>query len=320
MKDFNHTVQLCGFTSERISEYVHKISHTTEEEEYIMKYLNANPNIAGLCQVPLHCVFVCALVIDMHACAESAEAPTVNTTTGLYVQATVQTASKLHPRLKYSKKVTDLGNLFDTIEGPLIKHADLARHGILSSPPKFVFYKDDLNKFDFDSTDINCGFLEEAQTQDARFKGATQSCWTFTHTTMQEFFAALALLRSDNSVWEHFEKSPFVEKLKTTTMFLGGLLGDTSHRYYVERLLSRGAKLDSQQLTKKLAQLLVVTTLLTKLLNDDTMIIATVFETQNSDMVKVVPTEIRSSNMTVMDMLALVWLLKNEDYHITSLR
>ena len=320
VKAFNHSVQLRGFTSEMVSKYVHKNAYTKEEEEFIMKQLDASPSMAGLCQVPLQCAFVCASLTDMYTCAENAEAPAVNTTTDLYVQSTVQTASKLHPHLKYSKEATDLDDLFDIIEAPLRKHADLARSSIMSSPPKFIFYKDDLDKFDFDETDRNCGFLVELRTPDPRFKRVTRSCWAFSHTTTQEFFAAVGMLRSDDSVWECLRNKPLVEQLKTMVMFMGGLLGDTGHSYYVEHLVSSDATRDSQRLTTRLTEMLIQTRILTQMMDDDAMMIATVFETQNPDMVQIVPTEIKSSNMSMMDMHALVWLLENENGHITSLR
>ena len=320
VKAFNHSVQLCGFTSEMVSKYVHKNAHTKEEEEFIMKHLDASPSMAGLCQVPLLCAFVCVSLTDKYTCAENAEAPAVNTTTDLYVQSTVQTASKLHPHLKYSKEATDLDDLFDIIEAPLRKHADLARYSVMSSPPKFIFYKDDLDKFDFDETDRNCGFLVEMRTQDPRFKRVTRSYWAFSHTTMQEFFAAVGMLRSDDSVWECLSNKTRVEQLKTMVMFMGGLLGDTGHSYYVEHLVSSDATRDSQKLTTRLTEMLIQTRILTQMMDDDAMMIATVFETQNPDMVQIVPTEIKSSNMSMMDMHALVWVLENENGHITSLK
>lgn len=311
VKSFSHTVQLCGFTTEMITEYVHK--KYTKDEEFIMKSLAENPNMAGLCQVPLQCTFVCACLADRHTSAEMA---VVNTTTDLYVQATVQMARKLHPHLKYGRNATDVDDLFDTIEAPLVKHADLARYGILSSPPKFIFYKDDLAKFHFDESDKNCGFLVESQIRDPRLKGTTQSCWTFTHTTMQEFFGALGMLRSDDNVWEHLEVDTKVEQLKTMVLFLAGLLGDASHRYYIERLVAGGATLDPDRLT----HMLMMTRILTEMMSDDAMIIATIFETQRSDMVNIVPTDIASSSLSIMDMRALVWVLGIENFLITSLR
>ena len=190
----------------------------------------------------------------------------------------------------------------------------------MSSPPKFIFYKDDLDKFDFDETDRNCGFLVELRTPDPRFKRVTRSCWAFSHTTTQEFFAAVGMLRSDDSVWECLSNKTLVEQLKTMVMFMGGLLGDTGHSYYVEHLVSSDATRDSQRLTTRLTEMLIQTRILAQMMDDDAMMIATVFETQNPDMVQIVPTEINSSNMSMMDIRALVWVLENENGHITSLR
>ena len=318
VKAFNHTVELRGFTKEMINEYVDKM-YTKEQKGFIMKHLRADRNMAGLCQMPLQCTFVCASLADRHSCGDDAEMAVVKTTTDLYVQATIQMARKLHPHLKYSKEETDLDELFNTIEAPLVKHAELARYGIMSSPPKFIFSKDDLDKFRFDESDRNCGFLVESRTPDPRMKAITQQRWGFTHTTMQEFFAAVGMLRSGDNVWMNLKEGR-VEQLKTMVSFLAGLLGDTSHRYYVEHLVAGGAALNIDNLATALKDMLYNTRILTMMMNDDAMIMSTVYETQNSDMVDVVPTEIVSRNMSITHMRALMWLLENDNFHITSLR
>ena len=321
VKAFNHTLQLYGFTRDRIREYVHKVAHTKKEEEFIMKYLHANPHMAGLCHVPLHCVFVCQCIAGLYTCAERGKTPTVNTTTDLFVQATVQTASKLDRRLKYSKEKKDLDDLFNVIEAPLRKHADLARSSFMSSPPKFFFHKEDLDKFHFDEADRNCGFLVASTRPDPRFKGATCSGWQFSHATMHAFFLAVGMLRSDDSAWESLGEDTSVEQLKTMLTFIAGLVGDHSHEYYVKRLVSGDGQPNTQQSVARLRErMLKKITDLTGKLNDDSMKIATAFESQDPQMVRVVPTKIDSSNMSMMDMRALVWLLNNENYHIKSLR
>ena len=318
VKAFNHTVELRGFTEEMINEYVDK-TYTKEQKGFIMKHLHADRNMAGLCQMPLQCTFVCASLADRHSCGDDAGMAVVKTTTDLYVQATIQMARKLHPHLKYSKEETDLDELFNTIKTPLVKHAELARYGIMSSPPKFIFSKDDLGKFKFDESDRNCGFLVESRIPDPRFKGTTQQRWEFTHTTMQEFFAAVGMLRSGDNVWMNLQEG-MVERLKTMLSFLAGLLGDRSHKYYVEHLVAGGAALNPDNTATALQDMLTMTRTLAKMMNDDAMIIATVYETQNSDMVDIVPTEIAARNMSVTDMCALVWLLENDNFRITSLR
>ena len=313
---FNHTVELRGFTEEMINEYVDK-TYRKEQKEFIMNHLRADRNMAGLCQMPLQCSFVCASLADRHSCADDAEMAVVNTTTDLYVQATIQMARKLHPHLKYSKEDTDLDELFNTIEAPLVKHAELASYGIMSSPPKFIFSKGDLDKFDFKESDRNGGFLVESRTPDPRMKGITQQRWGFTHTTMQEFFAAVGMLRS--GMWMNL-KEVMDEQLKTMVSFIAGLLGDTSHRYYVQKLVAGGTALNTDNLATTLKGMLNMARIFTEKMNDDAMMIATVYETQSSDMVDVVPTEITSGNMSITEMRALVWLLKNDNFHITSLR
>ena len=322
MKAFNHVVQLCGFTDNRVREYVQKVSGNKEKATFIIECLDENPNLRELCHNPQQCGLMYAYLADRCDCAEKVEGPTVNTTTSLYKQATIQLASKLHPRLKYSNKKTDISSLFNIIKGPLMKHANLARRGMLSESPKFVYLQEDLKTCGFNATDKNCGFLEESLTQDQRLEGETQPCWSFSHTTFQEFFAALGLLKAyDRGRWKCLRKDTLAVHLKTVVKFMAGLLGDKRHEYFVERLLSEDGQQKSQQLTtSSRGQMLKAITDVIKKLNDDAMIMAAVFETQNCDMVHVVPTKIDTTDMSVMDQRALVWLLRNEHYTIESLR
>ena len=244
-----------------------------------------------------------------------------NTTTGLYVQATVQMLSHLHPNLKYSVEKPDVSGLFDIIKSPLIKHAHLAKHGMMSSPPKFVFGKKDLDMHQFTDADRECGFLVESrQTQAQRRKGTTLPCWSFSQTKLQQFFAALGLLRSYHGGWACLERDTLTEHLEPVVMFMAGLLGDTSHAYIVERLVFGDRQLRPQQSIESLRrEMLNAITYLIRNLNDDAMVLTAVFETQNCDLVHVVPTEIQLRSMTTATQHALVWLLCNENYDIKSL-
>ena len=318
MKAFSRVVQLYGFTKDNISDYVQKFPHVKKDGQFVTKCLKAleeNQDLAGLCNLPLQCGFVCACLADRFTCEEQEEVPFVNTSTSLYVQLTVQLAQKLHPHLNSNKK-TDVPKLFAKIKEPWSKHANLAKLGVMSSPQKFVFDEEDLDKFQFTIPDKKCGILVKSETPDSRFKGATKPCWYFSHTTIKEFFAALGLLRSYNDGgWECLRKCPLPVHLKTIVMFMAGLLGDTSHKYFVERLV-----LEDGQASSKRSEMLNAITDLIPNLSDDAMIMTTAFETQNSAMIRVVPTEIRSSNMPMTDRSALVWILRNENNHIKSLR
>ena len=320
MKAFSRVVQLYGFTTDNINDYVRKCPHVKKDDKFVTKCLGAlreNQDLAGLCNLPLQCGFVCAYLADKFTCEEQEEVPVVNTSTSLYIQLILQLAQNLHPDLK-SWKMTHVEKLFDKIKMPLIKHAKLAKLGIMSSPQKFVFDAEDLAKFDFKMSDKKCGILVKSKIPDPRLKGTGKPCWYFNHTTTKEFFAAVGLLRSYNADndggWECLGTDPVAEHMKAIVMFMAGLLGDTSHEYFVERLV-----LEDRQASSKSEMLNAITDLIPNL-GDDSMIRTTAFETQNSAMVCVVPTEIRSSNMTMTDRSALVWILRNENDHIKSLR
>ena len=309
VKAFDRIVQLPGFTSKSVHKYIRETTNTAEEKDFIMKHIDTNPSMAGLCHVPLQCGFICGCLAD--AFANNVDVPTLNTTTDLYREATLQTASKVDPRLKDNQKETNLDDLLGTVGESLQKHADLAIHGILSSPQKFFFGEADLEMFGFDETDRKSGFLVESQTQDRRMRGSKRPCWTFVHATMLQFFAAIGVLRSsDNSKWESLKKKNLDEQLKTMVCFLAGLLEDSNHKDYVKHLVPNGAKLQVRDVIAEI----------TGKLNDDATTISAVFETQNADMVDIVGGEIKASNMSPSDVRALAWVLEKERCRITSLR
>jgi len=271
--------------------------------------IDENVNMADFCRVPLQCKFVCECLRDMHTFAKDGKAPDLKTTTDLYLQATLQFASRLHPELKYSMKKTDVDHLYGIIEEPLRKHADLAIFGITSSPPKFFFDKDDLDKFGFCETDMNCGFLIQSQTEDKRMKGATRACWAFMHASMLQFFGALGVVRRED-VWEHLKTCTLDEQLKSMICFLGGLLGDAKHTHYVNRLMPEGTKLDIRNMITEV----------TSSLKDDAVTISAVFETQNYDLVDIIRPALELSNVSSSDVHALEWVLENEKYCPTRLK
>ena len=101
----------------------------------------------------------------------------LNTTTELYVLATVQTVSKLHPVLMQIGKANDSDRLYEIIKDSLKKHvglaqfgitslrpkeplkcADLAIFGITSTPLRILCYEHDNGKFVFSDNDNYCVF------------------------------------------------------------------------------------------------------------------------------------------------------------------
>ena len=310
VKACDRIVQLCGFTSDEAHEFVRKIADTKEEEQLIIKSIDGNSLLTSLCRVPLECNVICSVLLNSLDCDDDRQRLNVNTTTSLFVQVTEQIASKRHPGLKCSDEEPESDQLFDIIDTPLKKHADLAVYGLTSSPPRAIFYEDELVKFGLDETDRKCGFLVESQTKDPCVKGAKRPCWMFSHTILYEFLGAVGVLRSGGKVWEFLGRNSHVDQVKNIVCFLAGLLEDSRQTYFVERLVPGGASLSSRH----------VITELTEKLCDDATTISAVYETQNVEMVDIVGSVIELGDLSTADARALAWVLDKEDYCITSLR
>ena len=306
MKVFDHVVYVSGFTNKSIVDYVRMFADTKEEETFMMK--NIDKNMSELCRVPLQCSIVCTLLRDMYANAKVEESPKLKTTTDLHIQVTQLTASKAHPAMKNIPEKMEVDHLYDVIAEPLRKHARLAIYGIKTST--VFFDRKDLDKFGFSNDDINCGFLEQSQSNDRRLKEAVKPWWTFTHATVLQLFGALGVLGAEDDEWELIKKSTMDEQLKIMICFLAGLLGDSTHTEFVNLFLPKGKKLDIRKMITEV----------TGSLKDDAVTISAVFETQNYDMVDIIGPEIEASNMSATDVRALEWALANEKYCITSLK
>jgi hypothetical protein len=293
MKMFDHVVHVSGFTNESIDDYVCMFADTKEEAAFMMKHIDKS--MTELCRIPLLCSIMCELLHDMYANENVGES--LKTTTDLYVQLTLLTASKAHRVLKDNPEEMEVG----VMEKSLMKHARLAIFGVMSS--KVFFDKKDLDSFGFSNDDINCGFLR-------RQKESTQNVWTFTHATVLQFFGALGVLGAEEGAWESLQNTTMDEHLKTIICFLAGLLGDSKHTVFVNLFMPKGKKLDIRKMITEV----------TGSLKDDAVTISAVFETQNDDMVDIIGSEIELSSMSAMDVCALEWVLEKEEYSITSLK
>jgi len=305
---FDHRVQVSGFTTEGVDDYIHKFAASVEEEEFFRRNIAENQNMQDFSRIPLQCSIMCECLRDMYINDKVGESSKLKTTTDLYIEVTQLTASRAHPDTKNNPGEVEVDRLYGVIGESLRKHARLAIFGVTSS--KAFFDRKDLDDFGFSNDDINCGFLRQSQSRDTRMREAVKQMWTFTHATVLQFFGALGVLGAEEGEWESLQKSTMAEHLKTMICFLAGLLGDSKHTDFVNLFMLKGKKLDIRNMITEV----------TGSLKDDAVTISAVFETQNDDMVDIIRPEIESSSMSSMDVRALEWVLEKEEYCITSLK
>ena len=311
-KAFNRVVDVYGFTKDGILQYVDKFCAGNEKlKQFIQMNINTNPTMATFCHTPVQCCFICRSLADRLENSESESMPEIRTMTQLYVKATHRLGQKLHPSLKYDETDPSLERIFNVLKKPLLKHAALAKD-CMTNPLKLIFYDDDLNHHGFDDEDKRTGFLSGSKKTNPHDNATKINTWSFSHLSLQEFFASLGLLQGPCAdVWLLLENT-LVKQNEIVLTFLTGLLGDPSNAYYLKYLGSTQPSLDfCKEFIMKLKD---------KLKGDPFKMVTLMYETQCKDFVDNVPEELRTSHIYPTEMLSLCWVVVQDTCRVTSLR
>ena len=313
-KVFDRVVDVYGFTRDGIRRYVESYCSGNEQlQNFIWQNIKTNPNMATFCHTPVHCAFVCATMADMFEHSEPDDMPEIKTMTQLYVKATHRLGRKLHPALKEDNREFDLKAIFGILKAPFLKHAGLAKESMMHQL-KLLFYDEDLERHGFDEVDKQTGFLSGAMKTDPDDRDTTIRSWSFSHLSLQEFFAAigLVLLGSTDDVRKLLENTNSTKQYEVVITFVLGLLGDPSNAYYLKYLGSTDASLPfCNELITKLKGMLQV---------DPLKLVTLIYEAQSEVFVDHVPEEIKSSTIYPMEMLALSWVLEQRRCRVTTIR
>ena len=335
-EEFGRVVDIYGFTTEGIEQYVDKFCAGKEElKHYIRANIDTNPNMKTFCHTPILCRFICESLEDIHEnpeqldtleeicedeeCSKNKEGMCENperitdrdmqTMTQLFVKATHRIGRKLHPSLKNDSKDRDLGGIFSILKGSFLKHAALAKSG-MTNPLKLIFDDADLEDNQFSTDDTQTGFLSGSKKTDPNDTHTYKDTWSFSHLTLQEFFGAFGLLQgSDEAILELLRKKESRKQNEMVITFLLGLLGDPHNAYFLRYLGSVEASFAlCTQMIKQLAN---------KLKHDPVKLATFVFETQCKDLVKYMPEKIDASRIYPAEMLSLCWVLQQDICRIT---
>ena len=307
----HRTVELYGFSQESIEQYIHKFcGEDTKLEHFITDYLQRNVNIATMCYVAVQCNFVCVCLANMYSSSHSDHTPSVNTMTQLYVLAVTNLAKKLHPSLKSINSPIDQKKFFDTVGKSLKNHAELAKHCTMSTPLRIIIYEDDLDTFGVCGADKHTGFLAESVTRDLDAIGWTRKCWTFSHLTIQEMFAAIGLLRGPSEAILELISNVYVRRQHGVLItFITGLLCDPQNACFMRGLQSDVDQLDPRTFMKKLADNI-----------DVLQLTIAIYEAQRPEFVELLPKAIAPQSVFPTEMMSLAWVLKQHECRVITLK
>ena len=219
---FDRTVEIMGFTPEKVQEYVQKhCAHNTETMNKIWEHISSNPELLSLCYIPVNCFIVCFLLEKCISLdQQDSESMLPTTSTEVYTGALRLFIFKHHPEYKGRPLTKDylMGNaaFSDPIEQTLCQVGSLAKAGIESM------------QLLFGSTEVqgmeNCGLLHRLPDSEVSPCNYT-SHFCFIHLTLQEFLAAREIAKMEPSDLCNFiSLNASDPKWQVVIQFVAGLL------------------------------------------------------------------------------------------------
>ena len=193
--NFQRTVEILGFTSENVEDYVEKFTQgNPKTKEKIWEHIKSNINLFSFCYVPMNCFLICHCLLHIILSESSHALPT--RMTEIYKIA-VKMLLFNHNREAFSSekleeiKSTHMYEPFEKFPEELQK--------ILNSLGEIAFKGIEEGRLLFESSEVSeledCGLLHKLpDLKPKAFGDPPKSQFCFTHLTVQEFFTAKHLV------------------------------------------------------------------------------------------------------------------------------
>ena len=253
--DFQRIVELRGFTSDDVKEYVENFARgVSGAKEKMWEHIKSNINLFSFCYIPMNCFLICHCLLQIILSESFQALPTKMT--DIY-KMTIKMFLFNHNREGFSLK--ELERLKSThMYEPFDKFPEKLQK-ILTSLGEIAFNGIEQGRLLFESSEVSgledCGLLHKLpDLKPKALADPPKSQFCFTHLTVQEFFAAKHLV--DTKTKEKIER--FVCKhINTGTwqvvlQFLAGLLkspqsSDTFIKLLPELTEKRTQRMSSKQ-------------------------------------------------------------------------
>ncbi|XP_068741528.1 nucleotide-binding oligomerization domain-containing protein 1-like [Montipora capricornis] len=223
--NFDRTVEILGFTSEKIEDYVEKFTQGVRDaKDKIWGHIKSNMNLFSLCYIPVNCFLVCSCLCEIISLTDTTHTDTLPTRmTDIYAmvvkifffkhnrQSNAQGNLKDYMYLPFNKLPNDHKEIFKRLGG-------IAFEGVKQG--RLLFESGEVSGLE------DCGLLHRLPDAKSRFNEPPKAQYCFTHLTVQEFFAAKHLAKSlnkrelENFVSEHINDGAWQMVLQ----FVAGLL------------------------------------------------------------------------------------------------
>ena len=224
--DFNRTVEILGFTTEQVEDYVQKFTRKGDKAETIKQHITSDLNLLAFCYIPVNCYIICSCLLQL-----------LGNTTGFTSLPTRLTEIYSIAIKMFYFSYDDNQYRHDKAEGqPFI----LKKFKELSSDVQDVFAR--LGKIAFDGIKEGKLIFESHEVKDLESNGLLHRLpdtrdrplaelrpqYCFLHLTLQEFLAAKHLVDTyspedlQKFVSDHIQDGAW----KVVMQFVAGLLAE----------------------------------------------------------------------------------------------
>ena len=239
---FKRTVEIRGFTSKNVEDYVQKFSQDcTVAKEKIWEHIKSNINLFSLCYIPVNCFLICHCLLQIFLSGSSQQLPTK--ISDIY-QMTIKMVFFNHNREKWP--FNKLETLKETHMYESFENFPKELKNILNRLGEIAFKGIKEGRLLFESSEVSgledCGLLHKLPNLQSKrpLTDAPKSQFCFTHLTVQEFFAAKHLVDTECKTKKEIEI--FVRKhindgtWQVVLQFVAGLLKGSSSDIFITLL------------------------------------------------------------------------------------
>ena len=251
---FQRTVEIRGFTSDDVKEYVENFSRGyPQATEKMWEHIKSNMNLFSFCYIPMNCFLICHCLLQIILSESSQALPTKMT--DIY-KITVKMFLLSHNREGFSPeelarlKSTHMDEPFDKLPEKLQK--------VVSSLGEIAFKGIEEARLLFESSEVSgledCGLLHKLPDLKRKALDApSKSQFCFTHLTVQEFFAAKHLVdtKTDEGIEEFVCNHINDGTWQVVLQFAAGLLKSSLSSHIFIKLLPESTEKEENPSSSK---------------------------------------------------------------------
>ena len=237
---FQRTVEILGFTSKNVKDYVEKFTRGVPgAKEKMWGHISSNINIFSLCYIPMNCFLICHCLLQVILYKSSQALPTK--ITDIY-KMTVKMFFFSRNREGGSPK--ELEKLKSTLMYKPFEKFPKELQEIFNSLGEIAFKEIEEGRLLFESSEVSgledCGLLHKLPDEQppplSDKEPKSQFC--FTHLTVQEFFAAKHLVdsKTDKEIEEFAYKNINDGTWQVVLQFVAGLVKSSSSNIFIKLL------------------------------------------------------------------------------------